>query len=126
MSYIISDNMKPPQNLLDEMSKVLEEYRIKKEGFTRDQLAEAISQALMAGDFVKFVEGTDRQAIVYIPYWGRNFVAKERDKYARDNERLRSALQFYSDYFNGLVPFLDKGKRAREALAPENTEGLYD
>lgn len=54
----------------------------------------------------------------------------ERDTLARENERLRAALQFYETWENYLGHFSvcviarDKGKTARSALAKENPDAV--
>ena len=56
-------------SIKQEVQKLIEEYQIQCEKLTREQLVEAIRQAVECGDFARYVrESGKSQTVVYIPY----------------------------------------------------------
>lgn len=75
------------EKLKEETKKIITNYKIAHEKFDERQLAEALRQALLAGDFTKYIrEGDFAQQIVYLPY-------QEVDRLRSENYRLRELLK---------------------------------
>lgn len=66
----MSDTYFHPTHLVTEkLRELLKEKEIAINGLTRDQLAEAIRQAIACGDFTRYVQVENQgQSVVYIPY----------------------------------------------------------
>lgn len=61
----------PPDwsDIREKIEEFVEQHAIQVEALTKRQMAEAIRQALMCGDFVRYIRVTDyAQQIVYLPY----------------------------------------------------------
>lgn len=70
--------------LTDAVNKLAAKYKLASELLDEKQIAEAVRQAILAGDFDKLV-CADKQAIRYIPYQGVEDLRSE-------NQRLKSLL----------------------------------
>lgn len=63
------------------MQKLIEEYSLAEEKLTKEQFAQALSEAVASGDFIKYVRVTDNaQLVIYIPF------ARELELIDRINE----------------------------------------
>jgi hypothetical protein len=74
-----------------DISKVIEamvsKHNLAVETLTEHQLAEAIRQAIAAGDFTRFVRTDGAQSVVYLPFQGIDAL-REREKLHLEYEKL--------------------------------------
>lgn len=70
--------------LTEAVNKLAYKYKLASEQLDEKQIAEAIRQAMLSGDFTKLVCG-DKQAIRYLPYQGVEDLRSE-------NQRLKNLL----------------------------------
>ena len=69
------------------VEEMVDQHNLAINGLTRDQTVEAFRQAIMCGDFVRFVVVSDgRQAVIYIPF-------QEQSRLRGRIERLEKALK---------------------------------
>ncbi len=71
-------------------------HNIAVENLTERQLCEAFKQALLSGDFVRYVQvGSDKQSVVYIPFAGQDCL---REKIADLEKELATANSVLAEY----------------------------
>lgn len=76
------------EQLGEAIDKLVSEHNLAVESLTQKQLAEAIKQALLSGDFTRFVQaGNGAQAVIYIPFQGVEAL-REREKLHLEYEKL--------------------------------------
>lgn len=74
------------EQISDACERLVKAYNIATEELTGKQIAEALEQALLAGDFKRLVEVTNNgQTVIYVPYMGVNELRAE-------NERLKQEI----------------------------------
>lgn len=56
------------QKAQEELRKVMEAKQVQIENLTRDQLVEAVMQAIQAGDFTTLIRQDGTQKVIYSPY----------------------------------------------------------
>lgn len=89
--------------LAEATQRMIKEYQIRVDGLTEEQLAEAIKQAVVAGDFQRllFVDGS--QAVAYRPY--------------RDVEDLRNELALTRGRLEQVKAWCDARRDGPNAIA---------
>lgn len=79
------------QELLNQITTLIEQKQLAVNELTKNQLAEAMRQALLSGDFIRHcrIDG-EAQTVVYLPYW-------EMSNLEKDNALLRAVFRAADD-----------------------------
>lgn len=99
------------------MEQFVKEYRLQHEKFTQKQLAEVISQMLLAGDFTKYVNVLHEQQIVYLPFARQQALEFERDDLVKRLHKLEAAAEVFAREAGYLERIEDAEARADAADA---------
>jgi predicted nucleic acid-binding Zn ribbon protein len=104
--------------LTESIYRMVEERNLAVENLTREQLANAIEQAIKAGDFRRFVAPNGGQQVVYLPF-------QMVDELQRQTNLEREYRQLLADELDEVIAFVpggwkssryDKGVELRRAL----------
>jgi hypothetical protein len=85
--YVTCNSMFDLNKFSEELDQLIKQHALAVEKLTQQQLAEAIKQAIVCGDFQRFVHH-DAQQVVYIPFAREAELVAQIDNLKRENAKL--------------------------------------